>query len=123
MSIFKKGDKVYHYEYGNGQVIEIDTLHLLILWANFKRWMSIQHAENCLSFTPYDLIHGGFSQERPKPEIEKGQIVYYKVKCEGVWKIGKLHSEEDNAVYVYYGDGLYQIWKSTHDYSLENPLI
>jgi len=81
MNIFKKGDKVFDVFLGWGKVIgdkvsetyplEVDfggcikvyTEHGLHYWED-------QHPR--LSFTEYDLVNGGFSQERPEPKIERG---------------------------------------------------
>lgn len=83
--IFKVGDTVYHWNWGTGKVIEINKLRVYPVkvgfFGNFIETLftydGCGHGEfPTLSFTPYDLINGGFSQERPKPDIKPGQLIY-----------------------------------------------
>src|SRR5690606_11112146 len=87
--IFKVGDTVYHYDYGKGAVMNIyeNNPYPVIVRFNgeeesFKKdGRQLWHHPPTLSFTPYDLVNGGFSQERPLPEIELDTLVY--VRCMG----------------------------------------
>lgn len=63
VQIFKVGDKVYHYAYGWGEVMDIEGGSSVKV--DFNRhliWLSKTDI-NLLSFTEYTLP--GFSQERP----------------------------------------------------------
>ena len=73
--IFKKGDKVYDYAYGWGEVANIsevvDYYPLLIEFQDIKLYYNFKGVAECgllptLSFTEYTLE--GFSQVRPKEE-------------------------------------------------------
>lgn len=90
-SIYKVGDTVYHYNYGKGSVTEIRESmdsqypvevyfldvgdHLISKTKYFTRGGSFNlPAYPTLSFTEYNLVDGGFSQERPTPTIELPNI-------------------------------------------------
>lgn len=84
--IFKVGDTVYHWKHGKGVVKSIDKEILFPILVDFKSWEIIFTPNGALepggtpllSFTPYDFINGGFSQERPLPDIEVDTLVYVK---------------------------------------------
>ena len=77
--MFKVGDKVFSCQFGWGRVVEIDVNGEFPLDVNFSNVG--EHAytkcgrffdadlQPTLSFTEYDLVNGGFSQERPKEEM------------------------------------------------------
>lgn len=71
-TIFKTTDEVYDYEHGKGRILQFaeDTIIVVFEKHRYNRTFSTQDAKLRLSFTPYDLVNGGFSQERPKPEID-----------------------------------------------------
>lgn len=86
--IYQVGDTVYHYAYGCGKVCSTfspeeevysisvqfdDGTFVFTLDGMFHH----QDKEPSLSFTPYDLKNGGFSQERPKPEPKIGDVGYF----------------------------------------------
>lgn len=71
-----------------------------------------------LSFSPYDLVKGGFSAERPKPVIAKGTVIY-------VWDEDSLEDADVRLRKFAYFDELGkacdeddEFWEN---YSLENP--
>jgi hypothetical protein len=78
-SIFRQGDRVYHFLYGWGDVIQIVT-------NNNYLWVRVQFDDKpkdfqdnfkdgfLLSFTKYKLE--GFSKERPEESPNKGDIVW-----------------------------------------------
>ncbi|MGE9312860.1 hypothetical protein ACLOAU_14525 [Niabella sp. CJ426] len=81
---FEKGDKVYHIYYGWGVVQSIseeDNKDFPVL-VDFdgqleeftKGGQFYFDVPPTLSFTEYTLQ--GFSQERPKPDIKEGQLIY-----------------------------------------------
>lgn len=82
--IFKVGDTVYHYEHGKGQVIILYKVRYYPVIVDFDGFLVSFTKDGAkfvgnpptLSFTPYDLVNGGFSQERPLPDIEVDTLVY-----------------------------------------------
>ncbi len=68
--IFKKDDIVNHWRWGEGIVMHdmdnTESSHRV----NFKVGRVERVQESELSFTPYTLVAGGFSQERPDPKQE-----------------------------------------------------
>lgn len=90
-SIFRQGDRVYHFLYGWGNVIQIVT-------NNNYLWVRVQFDDKpkefednfkngfLLSFTKYTLE--GFSQERPEPAPKLGDIVWGKGFHTTDWSIG-----------------------------------
>lgn len=82
-TIFKKDDIVYHYQYGEGRITAIyDSAVTYKVRATFKNFNAvftsdgrlIQSDGPTLSFKPYDLVNGGFSQERPIKLASKEDI-------------------------------------------------
>ena len=74
--IFKVGDEVYDFEFGYGTVADISRGGFYNIKVNFEtkaktiyftRDGKYEHGDEIprLSFTEYDLINGGFSQEKP----------------------------------------------------------
>lgn len=86
--IYKIGDTVYHWRLGEGTVIEIDREnHYYPVYVDFIESEQDEFTldgrlalgePSTLSFTHYDLVNGGFSQERPLPDIEIDTLVYVK---------------------------------------------
>ena len=78
--IFKSKDRVYHYKYGWGTIMEIHNginERILIEFDEVKNLIREMKSEgNLLSFTEYKLE--GFSQERPEKTPNKGDIVWIK---------------------------------------------
>ena len=76
--IFRKGDKVFDIRYGWGTIIKYNAtqnypievkfdkndLEELIRYTKYGKDYKLDDA-GLLSFTEYDLVNGGFSQERP----------------------------------------------------------
>ena len=79
-TIFKVGDKVYHINFGWGEVKSINNGNYYPLIVKFNNLVNeasftfdgkiLESQASALSFTEYDFVNGGFSQERPQPEIE-----------------------------------------------------
>lgn len=135
-TIFKVGDKVYHYNYGWGEVIEIDCQSAYKVLVLFKI-RSVPFTEEgkfsvcdefpTLSFTKYDFVNGGFSQVRPLPNIERNQLIYVKMYKEGEWCMRYFsHFNENGLVSCFNNqekstDGDYT--STWNFYSIENPLL
>ncbi len=71
--LYKKGDIVYHYALGQGRVIGTENNCYFPVNVQFDSGVASFTLEGSqtsegpplLSFTPYDLVKGGFSQDRP----------------------------------------------------------
>lgn len=131
--IFKVGDTVYQWQYGKGEVsktydggdfpivVKFDS-GLITTFTVDGRYSTGQQPP--LSFTPYDLVNGGFSQERPLPDIEVGALVY--VRDGQVWEMRYFsHFDKNGDIRCFHGQR-----KSTDnaptltwsEWSLTNPL-
>lgn len=131
--IFKVGDTVYHYVHGKGEVVDIfggDTYAVIVDFGGVEVYFAKDEVHfmgypPSLSFTPYDLVNGGFSQERPLPDIEVDTLVY--VRCVGGdWRMRYFsHFSEDGYIRCFHDQK-----KSTDsaptvtwdEWSLTNPL-
>lgn len=77
--MFKVGDKVFSYQFGWGEIKEIFELGNYPLKISFSNGLEHVYTKcgryfdtdlhPTLSFTEYDLVNGGFSQERPKEDM------------------------------------------------------
>lgn len=71
-TIFREGDKVFDPTYGGWGVVENIRLESIVVrFSSFDLAVSFSFcmARKKLSFTEYDYVNGGFSQERPMPTI------------------------------------------------------
>lgn len=108
VGVFKVDDTVYSWRYGNipGTVIEADYSNykypLLVEFSDgfgFKRRLkyhidgSMGDDKPELSFVPYDLVNGGFSQKRPLPDLKKGDLIWVKPQC-GEWLYKRFYDWE-----------------------------
>lgn len=104
VGVFKVNDTVYSWRYGNipGTVIEADYSNyknpLIVEFSDgygFKRRLNYRidgGIDDCkpeLSFVPYGLVNGGFSQERPLPNLKKGDLIWVKAE-NGEWLYRKF---------------------------------
>ena len=95
-TIFKVNDRVYCYRFGWGKIISNDSCNNdhYPIFVQFKDSLETftkdgRFSENeppSLSFTEYNLVTGGFSQERPLPKIEVDTLVYVK-ESGGEWRM------------------------------------
>ena len=129
--IFKVSDKVYDYRYGWGEVNEIMSDSIVypisVIYGELETACYSKEGKfvwkdkiASLSFTEYDFINGGFSQERPKPEIKKGQLIY--VKDSGEWKMRFFSHFEGNSAYCFEYQEIKGKTAWYSEYSLTNPL-
>ena len=125
--IFKKGDKVYDYAYGWGEVYDInevvDYYPLLIEFQHIKLYYNFKGVSEfgllpTISFTEYTLE--GFSQVRPKEPLpfKVGDVVYVSDNATSRWATGILTAinKKDALPFV----TSYSFWKYI---ALENPLL
>lgn len=135
-TIFKVGDRVFDYMFGWGTVTRIScsfndypinvtfddsssgnkqfTLNGKYLYSNnYLR----------LSFTKYDFINGGFSQERPLPKIKDGQLVYVKLVKDGNWHMRFAKQFIGNSIECYNNQHKSGETVNWCIWSINNPLI
>lgn len=118
--IFKVGDRIHDYEYGWGD-IKFINVHNREMEVGFDRAIkfSFKSASLRLSFKEYTLKDGGFSQERPKPEIEATQVIYVKNRSQTIWRVAPFKRFQGDQVVcfdIHGGEWLYD------QYSIDNPL-
>ena len=130
--IFKVGDTVYHWQYGKGEVENIyeDNNYVVVDFdggaVHFtKDGRQLGSHFPTLSFTPYDLVNGGFSQERPLPDIEVDTLVYVRF-AGGEWRMRYFSHFSGNGCIRCFNDQkkstdtkFFSIWD---EWSLTNPL-
>lgn len=125
-SIFRQGDRVYHFLYGWGDVIQIVT-------NNNYLWVRVQFDDKpkdfqdnfkdgfLLSFTEYKLE--GFSQERPEELPKKGQIVWGRDEDYQSWHIYHFSHKTEDGIYHLSSDNkrnMYQLKQITTKNPFEN---
>lgn len=123
-TIFQRNDKVFDFQHGEGLIKTTDGV-IVIDFGGSIYTFDYPTANLRLSFTPYDLINGGFSQDRPKPEIEKGELLYCR-NNKGFWQMGYFlqYGELKDCVFITPNPNEGFINAFAYDeYSLENPLI
>lgn len=115
-TVFKEGDKVFHIEYGWGEVIDTEEDYSFPVVVKFDNSQQASFLESgkelpdslqpMLSFTEYTLQ--GFSQERPIELPEVGEEVM--VSWNGdQWSIGKFY-EHKNGVFYTKDDNRIWLW-------------
>ena len=138
-TIFKIGDKVYHFQYGWGVInairdntsitypIIVDFLYLKNVSFTLDGRFKFIDIYPSLSFTEYDFINGGFSQVRLLPDIKKDQLIYVKSCEDGEWTMRYFsHFDKKGRIICFNAQK-----KSTEGYniiaypfySIENPLL
>lgn len=131
MSIFKKGDKVFDIRFGWGEVTDDEyggTYPLKVHFENGRETYTytyngiINTVENIplLSLKEYSLE--GFSQERPLPKINKGDLVYVKTVDMSHWLMRFFsHYGGDGSIYVFVGQKKEGNVIQVEELSIENP--
>ena len=111
--IFKVGDKVFDAQYGFGIVTDTDSVRLNMLklpirvkFDNEVCFYTLDGKDmftkpkSVLSFTEYDFVNGGFSQER-KEELPKiGDVVWVRDRNDLEWTIMHFIEKQDNCYVV-----------------------
>lgn len=134
-TIFKVNDKVYCYRFGWGKIISNDSCNNdpYPIFVQFKDSLEIftkdgsfrENEPPSLSFTEYNLVTGGFSQERPLPNIKVDTLVY--VRSGEFWSMRYFSHWEGSKIACFNNqktsktalDGETISWRN---YSLTNPL-
>ena len=100
-TIYKVGDKVFDARFGWGEIVEIDysiTYPVRVKYEylvndvsyTFNGLYSFNDKLPSLSFTEYDFIKGGFSQERPEVLPKRGAVVWVRDSDNDKWEIGQF---------------------------------
>lgn len=95
-NIFKNNDRVYHYIYGWGTIIDMGNS--VVFDERLNLVMDVYSQRNFLSFTRYSIE--GFSQERPEELPKKGQIVWVRGKFPSEWTIGHFIEKIEGYYFV-----------------------
>jgi hypothetical protein len=125
MNIFREGDEVYHYNYYDKKCKKF----VLDKCLDSNNWFikdnpDIIISEQLLSFTPYDPVTGGFSQERPNVVIKEYQLIWVRNNVNDVWKLQLYKQHFVDGTVAAYADGLFKSWKYhsiTCPYDLDQP--
>lgn len=129
-TLFRKGDIVYHFKYGEGRVIRTYTYgdyRVRVLFKNSqelyftKDGRTLLSDPKTLSFTPYNLIDGGLSQKRLTPDIDKGTLIYVRRNNTAEWRVRKFSHFVGESIHCYEQNS--DIVKDWNHYSLEEPEI
>ncbi len=102
-SIYEVGDTVYWWNrcLKKGNVVAINNYLMYVLFEGDKvkeifykdgKHM-ITDKSPSLSFTPYEMVKEGFSQERPLPNLKKGDLIWVKSQC-GEWLYKRFYDWE-----------------------------
>jgi len=95
-TIFKVGDNVFDYQFGWGKVVIVEDCPTYPIKVQFGTRLLL--FTDCgmpnanmkypsLSFTEYDFVNGGFSQERPIELLKRGQICWVRDTESERWSI------------------------------------
>jgi hypothetical protein len=103
-TIFKVGDKVYHYNLKWGTIMNIvsdDKYPILVKFGTdifcFTNYGSeVDDSMPYLSFTEYDFVNGGFSQERPIEVPKMGAICWVRNQEKDPWLIRHFLRMKEN---------------------------
>ena len=106
-TIYKLGDKVYDARFGWGEIVEIDdSITYLIrvkfgylvndVGYTFNGLYSFNDKLPSLSFTEYDYIKGGFSQERSEVLPKRGTVIWVRDEDEDKWLIAHFMCKKEN---------------------------
>lgn len=113
-TIFKVGDEVYYYDLEKGclkgEIIKILNDSDFPIEVKFKYYtitfdfkgVYVSGEIPTLSFAPYDFINGGFTQERPLPEIEVDTLVYVKLFFSDSWSMRYFSHFKNRKMYVFH---------------------
>ena len=104
-TVFKQNDEVFDASFGFGEVIEIKdspdvTYPIIVKFGNDTYSYTLdgkRYAKNLvpsLSFTEYDYVNGGFSQERREVLPNRGDVVWVKDREESEWICAQFMCKE-----------------------------
>ena len=96
--IFKDDDRVFHIQYGWGEVIDVTCFDVSVKFDTGDIRHISGDAGELLSFTEYTLE--GFSQDRPEELPKKGDIVWVRDMVGIHWVIRHFVEKNDEGYYV-----------------------
>lgn len=105
-TVFQVGDKVFDILYGWGTVYKTLDSDIMVSF-DFDMVYYDLHGMKwnekipSLSFTEYDYIKGGFSQERTIEIPKQGQLVYVKDDEEHLWVMRYFSHYKDNMFHCF----------------------
>ena len=113
-TVFRLGDRVYEgVRFQSwGTIIETnirDPFPFIVKFDNLDNVISftldgkniIYDQRSTLSFTEYDLVKGGFSQERPEILPERGDVVWVRNDKDGKWRIAHFVQKIQDIAYPF----------------------
>lgn len=124
--IFKVGDQVFDIRYGWGEIVKSPNNIIVV---NFETYTQVGYnADNIklLSFAEYDLISGGWSQDRSvMNQPKKGDLVYVRDSENEIWiPMYYSHTHNKTGLPCVFADqkkdGATQAWRFME---VENPLL
>lgn len=124
--IFKVGDPVYIPELGWCKITKLFNKTASLI--NFNGDTCISNL-NLLSFTEYDLINGGWSQDRSVlNQPKRGDLVYVRNNEREPWQMRRfaMKSSTGNSIACFPnqdGTGELSSCKEWLEWSIENPLL
>lgn len=130
---FKTGDTVYHWKFGKGTIKNTESRRVpnypIDVDFGFDNTLTFTQSGEyytdeppTLSFNPYDLVNGGFSQERPLPDIKEGDIVYVKGSFD-TWEMRFFSHFSNGKLYTFQNQKKSGKTIDWDEYSITNPLI
>lgn len=121
---FELDETVFHYEYGKGVITKIRAGFICMTFERIGlKSFTKEYANRILSYTPYDLVNGGFSDKKPLPKILQGTLVYVR-HSDFVWEMRFFHSfDPDGRPRVFQNQKVDGCTITFREISLENPLI
>jgi hypothetical protein len=120
--LFKVGDTLYHWKYGKMTVLYVASQIKHVRCGVNSQEINFPCYDE-LSFTPYDLVSGGFSQVRPTPNIEKGQLIWVKDSSDHLyWQLLPFeHFVNSFSTAVVAGGSYWDLYSITNPYDPKLP--
>ena len=136
-TIFNVDDTVYHWKFGKGVVINdedniLSSLPVTVKFDDFDdEFCFTSDGRNSLkepptlSFTPYDFVKGGFSQQRP---LKVDTLIYVRDSPDEEWyMLFFSHFDESGILYAFdfqrRSTDKNATTSSWNEYRLTNPLL
>lgn len=121
-TIFKIGDPVFDIRYGWGKV---EAGHNLLSVQFEDEYIVYDESDiHFLSFTEYDLVSGGWSQDRSVlNQPKKGDLVYVRDTENELWEIRYFSHKKNGIAYCFNNQEKIGSAKDWAFMEVENPLL